>query len=304
MRLVKVKTSNHANWEDIIEEFLLYKTAEKLAKRTVSDYARMIKCFYKKYPNAYKNPKKYALMFLSEDIKPATYNLRLNYLKAFFTYCVEEEYLKENPLQNLKRKKAEPRIVNIDLDILRKLLTLPDKKTYTGLRDYTIMLLQLDTGIRPSEAFNLMMDDVDLDTLQVTIKAENAKTRKSRVLPISSITAKAIRKLITSRAEVWGNAPLLCSCEGTAMNASIYWHRLNEYSKKLGYHISPYDLRHAFALNFLRNEGNVFALQRTLGHSDLSMTKRYIALTQEDLKIQHQKASPLNTLISTRIKKV
>ena len=52
-----------------------------------------------------------------------------------------------------------------------------------------------------------------------------------------------------------------------------------------GYGVSlrPYDLLHAFALNFLRNGGNVFALQRIMGHSNLNMTKRYSALTQNDI---------------------
>jgi site-specific recombinase XerD len=56
-------------------------------------------------------------------------------------------------------------------------------------------------------------------------------------------------------------------------------------------------LRHAFALGFLRNEGNIFALQRIMGHSSLEMTRRYLALTDQDLKEAHAKASPLNNLM-------
>ena len=65
------------------------------------------------------------------------------------------------------------------------------------------------------------------------------------------------------------------------------------YSKTLKTSIRPYDLRHAFALQFLRNGGHALALQRTLGHTDLTMTKRYVALTEADLRQQHTIASPL-----------
>ncbi|MEW6065058.1 MAG: tyrosine-type recombinase/integrase [Bacillota bacterium] len=49
-------------------------------------------------------------------------------------------------------------------------------------------------------------------------------------------------------------------------------------------------MRHAFASNYLRNSGHALALQRTLGHTDLSMTKRYVALSNNDLREQHATA--------------
>ncbi|NLZ51754.1 MAG: site-specific integrase, partial [Thermoanaerobacteraceae bacterium] len=71
-----------------------------------------------------------------------------------------------------------------------------------------------------------------------------------------------------------------------------------------GYKITPYDLRHSFALLYLRNGGNVFTLQRTLGHTDLNMTKRYLALTGEDLKVEHEKATPVSDIVGKRVRKV
>ena len=80
------------------------------------------------------------------------------------------------------------------------------------------------------------------------------------------------------------------------MDTHAWSQRLSRYGNKLGFKITAYDLRHAFALMFLRNGGQscdrllsqaVTALQRTLGHVDLTMTKRYVALTQDDLREQH-----------------
>ena len=73
--------------------------------------------------------------------------------------------------------------------------------------------------------------------------------------------------------------------------------RLKEYSKKIGCNITPYDLRHTFAIMFLQNKGNVFALQHELGHTDLTMTKRYVKLAQSNLKEQHSIASPIQSFL-------
>jgi integrase len=67
--------------------------------------------------------------------------------------------------------------------------------------------------------------------------------------------------------------------------------------KKLGTRFHPYALRHAFSIMFLRGKGSAFALQMMLGHVDMTMTKRYVRLTNNDLKEQHSIASPVNRIL-------
>ncbi|MFD0588015.1 tyrosine-type recombinase/integrase [Paenibacillus sp. GCM10027627] len=64
----------------------------------------------------------------------------------------------------------------------------------------------------------------------------------------------------------------------------------------LGYHIRPNDLRHSCALEYIINGANALTLQKTLGYSDLTMTKHYVALTNNDIKREHSVSSPINRL--------
>lgn len=295
------------SWEDVLEEYVTFQRARGLRESTIKAQREIISLFFRRYPNAWQDPKPAALAFMAENIAAATYNMRLVYLRAFFNFCIEEGYMTDNPLKGLKRRKAAGRVVNLDVDTLKRLLELPDRTTFAGLRDYALILLQLDTGIRPKEAFGLMLDDINLRAKEIYVRADVSKTKIHRTLPISDATAQAIRELIKARHPSWGDdVPVFCSADGTRVKKSSWRHRIDMYAKKLGVKIRPYDLRHAFALQFLRNGGNAFALQRVLGHTDMTMTKRYLALTQQDIRDQHAIASPVARIMpkKTRVRKI
>jgi len=184
---------------------------------------------------------------------------------------------------------------------------MPDKKTFIGLRDYALMLLTLDTGLRPNEALSLTTEDIDLDACCVTVRREVSKTRRMRILPISQTTVKTIKKLINVRHEAWPkDGEVFCSWNGMKFRPNSWCHRLRDYGEHLSVKITAYDLRYTFSIMYLRAGGNPFSLQHTLGHSDMTMTKRYVNMTQSGLKDIHAVASPLNRLLDkgSRVKKI
>ena len=301
-----VKLPQPNDWENLLEFFLFEKKAEGKSLRTNSDYKLHVSMFFKRFPDALRSGKELRtsiLKYFSDDIKPATFNIRRAYLKAFFDFLVRENVIEKNPV-DFKKRKDEGRARAIPLEVLKELLNAPDKKSYAGFRDYCLILFMLDTGIRPGEALKLKKEDFNLASFEVTIPEDVAKTRRKRTLPLSPVVAKEIKKLLFLQPLEWRDTTVFCGFEGKELSEVSFGRRLNKYSNKIGYKITPYDLRHSFALLYLRNGGNVFTLQRTLGHTDLNMTKRYLALTGEDLKAEHEKATPVSDIVGKRVRRV
>ena len=250
--------------KEALQQFLFLKRAQGLADRTIEDYQYHVGAFFK-FCDTWEDVSEKIKEYMAQDIKANTYNIRIRYLRAFFDWCVSEGFLAQNPLKGFKLRKAENRIVNIDEDVLKQLLEIPDRKTFTGLRDYALILLHLDTGIRPQEALSLTKEDICLRQGLVNVRSATAKTRVVRSLPISPVTAQAIGRLMAAQNERWKTGLVFCTYEGQPMNRKSWSRRMMEYSKKVGVKVRPYDLRHCFALYYLRADGDVFSLQRILG---------------------------------------
>ncbi len=84
--------------------------------------------------------------------------------------------------------------------------------------------------------------------------------------------------------------------EGDRLTYSGLLDLIDRWSKKAGIYPPPppHSFRRAFALNSLRNGIDLFTLSKLLGHSDLSLLRRYIRLLPEDLQIAHSKYSPVD----------
>ncbi len=288
-------------WEEALQEFLFKKQAEGVSERTLKDYRSHVSRFFSQYPEAWPDKLKLAVLeYMAQPKSPAYFNLCLIYLRAFFQYCLQEGYITSNPLAGFKRKKVADRFVNLDIDTLKALLELPNKKTYTGMRDYTLILLTLDTGIRPSEALSLKVEDFNLQAATVTVRGEIAKTRTPRTLPLSPATVEAVKKLINSRPPEWKEAPLFCSQDGQPMKETSWANRVAMYGRKLGVKLRAYDLRHVCATEYLRGGGNIHGLRILLGHTGLEMAKKYVHFADSDIREEHRQASVVNKLITPR----
>lgn len=214
---------------------------------------------------------------------------------------MEEEAIEASPCIGMPYKKPQSRIIGHGEDTIKRLLQLPDKTNFSGLRDYTLIMLMLDTGIRLYEALQLKISDIHLQERYIHIREEVAKTRQARFIPLSPNVAQAIRELICVRPTEWDkDGTILCNHYGERMDTHSLQGRFREYSKRLGTKITTYMLRHSFALFFIRNGGDPFSLQRIMGHTRLDQTKEYVSLAQADITNSHAKASPMNSLMAVQ----
>lgn len=170
----------------------------------------------------------------------------------------------------------------------------------TAVRDRAIILTFLDTGARVSELTGdrhdlpgLRLRQVDLNNHRLTV---TGKGIKQRLLPISSITAKAIWRYTTTRPDADPDEHLLLSHRAqTPLTRSGVLALINRLGQRAGVPDAyPHRFRHTFAINFLRNGGNVLELKHLLGHTTLEMVQRYVAIAQVDVENAHKRASPVS----------
>jgi site-specific recombinase XerD len=287
------------SWEEALERFLRFKAAEGLREATLKDYRQKLSQFLRKDPSSWPHGLEQPLLdWLASAKAASTYNLRLGYMRVFLEWARERGMVAVDPLAGLHMRRKPDRIVDIPENVISELLTLPNRNTYVGLRDYALFVLFLDTGIRPHEAFALLVTDVDLAAREVRIRPEVAKTGLPRILPILDVTVRALDEFLAVRPKEWPNTcPIFTSAYGTQLTKDTWGDIMENYSRRLQRRVRPYDLRHVFALTFLRRGGNAFALQRLMGHKTMDMTRRYVNLVQGDIREMHDKASPLASFV-------
>ena len=300
--------SSEYQWDETVETFLDFKEAVHCAPSTIRGYRYTLRVFHERTKPDLNDPnglRRGVLRLLKDYKNPYSYNLHRAYLRAFFNWCIDEGIIEgSNPVKGTPTRQTSPRIRHLDEDTLKKLLKQPNKRTFDGSRDHAMMLVMLDCGIRPGELLRILPEDVDLKRGAIRVPERVAKSRLERTVSISSPTVNALSKVVSVRHYLWGkDVPVFCSRDGKKMSSTSWQHAFKKYVRKakLDDTITSYDLRHTFAVMFLRNGGNLFALKTIMGHQELRMTERYARFVGRDVKSEHERASPVKQLMGKRV---
>jgi integrase/recombinase XerD len=222
---------------------------------------------------------------------------RVRTLRAFGGWLQRELQLDAHPLAGLPIPKVP--------DVLVPSLTPPELRallegansTRDPIRDRALLVLLLDTGLRLGELVRLSVGDVDLTEGRCRVMGKGAK---ERVVPIGGRTRRALRAWIVTRRRVVDPDPLFISRRGGRLTPRAVQQLVRRLALAAGVstRCSPHILRHSFARAFLANGGDVFSLQRILGHSpsSLQVTRRYVQLLDDDLRAVHRRVSPIDRL--------
>ena len=184
--------------------------------------------------------------------------------------------------------------------------TLPGTFTQrsTAKRDRAIILVLLDTGLRASELCKLRVDDYDKKTGRLVVR--QGKGGKQRSVYIGYTARQALwryhqermqrRREATGSNTIAGVEPLFPTSSNHPMARDNLLHLVQRIAQRAGVkNANLHRFRHTFAINFLRNGGNVYALQELLGHSDLETCRVYLKLVDKDLRAAIAAASPADT---------
>ena len=265
--------------KDMIETFYIYlKTEKGLAESSVEHYIRVIKNYLR---NGYKititDAKKYYLLKL-KTTESTYYHKNVCYaLKHFFAMNGIELPIKSPKLEEKRREHISYR------DALIFLNNIDD------LRDKTMVLLQLTTGLRPQELMNITLNDLDIEKGTITIR--KTKTKVDRIVYLKTRVLLLLERYLHERK---GTHKYLWSCKNkdAPMRLHRYQKLLRKYSKKSGIKVTPYMLRHTFATLFIRNGGDIKALKEIMGHKQIETTERYIHEDEERIREQALKHTP------------
>ncbi|KAB2332921.1 tyrosine-type recombinase/integrase [Bacillus mesophilum] len=318
----KTTKNQQLNLDEIMLRFLETKKLENRSPKTIKTYKQSLDHFAKWYTDSgleridtdclrnyieymrfqkekWDDHETLAGVIAQTGVSARTVNNIIRNLRVFFNWAEKERSLSINPTAGIKYLTEEKGGFEVfsDEDV-RLLLSAPAIKTYTGFRDYVMMLTLIDTGIRIGELTNLRIENVDLKLRQITVPAEVAKNNTLRVLPIGRKTRDEIEKLI-DYINVEQSDYLFLSQFGERFHSDSFAKLLKKYGKKVGVagvRCSPHTFRHYFAVKFLRSGGESFSLMRILGHTDMAMTNRYVRYSLNEIQLIHEKASPVANL--------
>ena len=163
-------------------------------------------------------------------------------------------------------------------------------------RDKALILTLLDTGVRASELCRLKINDINLETGTVRIMPFlSGRKSRSRVVFIGKVTRSALWHYLVERKDAQPENYPFISRNNRPLDRFILRDLLQRIGERICIdNVHPHRFRHTFAIQYLRNGGDIFTLQRLLGHSDISMVRRYLNIADTDTKTAHQQASPVD----------
>lgn len=290
--------------EGHLQAFLLACEVDGLSPYTISDYRKRIGQFARFMDSIGIDEVDqvtidYIRLFLlkkKETCGPVSiYNYHRD-LKRFFNWLVQEGRLKETPMAHMKPPRQPKTLIKpFEPDQLRQLLTLCDESTFLGLRNRAILLVFIDTAIRLCEMDRMQIEDLDFTRGIIKVHGKGAK---ERVVAIQPRTQKILLRYLLSR-----NDGHRCVWVSEERRPLTHWgienmvQQLGKRAQLQNVRCSPHTFRHTSATMCLQNGAGEFEVQAMLGHSTLTMTRRYVAsLNSEKAAEAHKRFSPVEHL--------
>ena len=262
-----------------INMFLDSRRSRLLSKSTIDTYEWALTKMEEMYPEELPETKDELQRIFIEnaELSPASLRTIWHRLRIFWGWAEGEgicaNIMSDIPVPMMRRKL--PRVLSSSE--VKHLLRCTD-----GEREYAILAVLLDTGMRVGELASMTRDKVGPDGILVSGKTGD------RVVPINQNVLDLLDKQGDERG-IW------IGCQGRLTGWGLQ-QIVRRTMRRAGFKppkIGPHTLRHTFGVQYIINGGDMFSLQRIMGHQRLSTTMVYVAMSTELVARQHAKFSPM-----------
>jgi len=257
---------------------------------TIENYGRDLRLFFAPLHKAlravsWRDIEHFIQQQHQAQLAATTINRRLHALKHFFDYLVmERQTLATNPVKpsHLLRQ-GRPLPKKLSQDQVRTLFT-----QITNPLDHALYLLILRCGLRVSEVARLRRSDLDWE--QQSLRIDQGKGRKDRVVYVSADALAALRTCLAVRPAAVPGEVLFWNQKRPqrALSSKGMQKKMERYAKAAGIKASCHSLRHTFASNLLEEGAEVISIKELLGHASMESSERYAKLSNQRVKQIYQ----------------
>lgn len=288
LNIIKKKVND----EEAFEKFFRDCYLRNLRPATIEYYKNEFQAFRRRIDKEliechHKDIEDFILMS-KQSIKITTINTRLRALRSFYNFLFKSKLIDKNPMKNIKllrdRQKNIETLDNKEIELLIKIIR--KQQTFVSFRDEVMLLVFLDTGIRLSELVGIEIGDVAGNKIII----RKTKNLFERTVYLSEVTQEQLRRYIQIRGHIEATNKLFISQDNLELHPHSIQKRFTKYGNtaNINKRVSPHTFRHTMAKRMILAGVDAFSLMHLLGHSDITVTKRYVNMWGEDLESKHK----------------
>lgn len=291
-------------------EFIIEKEAKNLSAATLKNYEQSytIFCEYHELNDETTTDEITASHFYKwinhlklDGVKPTSINHYLRDCRAFFYWCMEADRKYIDPSFKITLLESQEEQIKLFTDEeLNRLLEKPKRNdSFAVWRTWAIVNWVLGTGNRASTICDVKLNDINYAKKEIALG--HTKNKKAQIIPLSSSLDTVLKEYVRMwRKDAPTDGWLFPNVGEEQLTTNALRHSFGRYCESREVErTNIHGLRHNFAKGWVQNNGNMFALQRILGHSTLDMTRKYVRLFAEDIKEDFDKFNPLDNIKRT-----
>ncbi len=278
-----------------IEAFINHLKASGYSEHTISAYKRDLEEFTSHFKSLdQESLRNFVKILARKGNSRSSISRKLSSLKTFIKFLSEAG--KSPPPPGISIKFTRKPFESLSLEDTMKILNLPKDQSFKATRDAAIVELLYSSGLRVSEISNLNLEDIDLESEFLRVKA--GKGKKDRVVPFGRPAREKLEMYIAERSKLLERLKkdqnaLFLNIKGGRLTPRSIQRIVKECGRRVGISgLHPHMLRHSFATHLLDAGASLRAIQEMLGHSNLSTTERYIHTSLEKLVEIYDKTHP------------